>query len=259
MANNKPNPSLFARTEAATLGSVDAFISHSWSDDAPAKWVALQRWRSAFKQKHNREPTVWIDKCCIDQQDIDTQLRCLPVFLAGCRCLVAFVGETYISRMWCIMELFVYLQMRASTSTKKELIAVVPREGQGPEGTPQSVDESIAVLTNKFKAFDCDQCQCYGEETRQRLLAIVEAGFGTRNNFSINIQSMLRHHGMYDLGEGKQDQVSEGANQTPELKEVRKLTFNKEGQHLWETPSSFLQSDSKRGSSKKLHKSDPTN
>lgn len=45
-------------------------------------------------------PEVWIDKCCIDQRNIEKDLRCLPVFLSGCRRLVVFCGPTYLSRLW---------------------------------------------------------------------------------------------------------------------------------------------------------------
>ena len=64
MASNKPDPALYERSTVASLGSVDAFVSHSWRDEASAKWAALQMWRNDFKDEHGREPRVWIDKCC---------------------------------------------------------------------------------------------------------------------------------------------------------------------------------------------------
>ena len=52
---------------------------------AEEKWVALQEWREDFKKQHNgREPKMWIDKYCIDQDNIEESLACLPVLLAGC-------------------------------------------------------------------------------------------------------------------------------------------------------------------------------
>lgn len=48
-------------TEQASLGHVDAFISHSWHDDAPSKWQALQRWRHSFKK------TSWSRAHCVDR------------------------------------------------------------------------------------------------------------------------------------------------------------------------------------------------
>ena len=62
MMGNKPDPSLYVKTFAATFNSVDAFVSHSWSDDPRTKWTQLQRWRAQFKSENKREPIVWIDK-----------------------------------------------------------------------------------------------------------------------------------------------------------------------------------------------------
>ena len=52
-----------------------------------------------------------LDKACIDQNDVDSDLRCLPVFLAGCNSLLILAGETYSERLWCLIEVYVFLQM----------------------------------------------------------------------------------------------------------------------------------------------------
>jgi hypothetical protein len=49
---------LHAKTVKASLGEVDAFLSHSWHDDADQKWGALEKW-SGDKGKTS---TVWLDK-----------------------------------------------------------------------------------------------------------------------------------------------------------------------------------------------------
>merc|ERR1712224_689770 len=99
MAHNTPNPALAVFTQKSLLGEVDAFVSHSWHDDAGAKWTALQLWREEFKQANNlREPSLWIDKYCINQNDIENSLACLPVFLSGCKRLLILCGTTYLDR-----------------------------------------------------------------------------------------------------------------------------------------------------------------
>jgi hypothetical protein len=96
-------PDSYALSEPAILGEVDAFLSHSWHDDPDAKWLAFQAWRDEFKAAHGgREPTVWFDALCIDQNDISAQLPSLPVYLSGCHTLVALHGPTYLSRLWCV-------------------------------------------------------------------------------------------------------------------------------------------------------------
>ena len=53
---NTPNPKCFKKSRAATFKGIDYFISHSWSDDAEAKWQAVQKMRADFKKAHKREP-----------------------------------------------------------------------------------------------------------------------------------------------------------------------------------------------------------
>ena len=48
------------------------------------------------------------DKACIDQNNIEQSLACLPVFLAGCQTLLVVAGPTYCSRLWCVMEIFTF-------------------------------------------------------------------------------------------------------------------------------------------------------
>ena len=48
------------------------------------------------------------DKACIDQNNTQQSLACLPVFLAGCQTLLVVAGPTYCSRLWCVMELFTF-------------------------------------------------------------------------------------------------------------------------------------------------------
>ena len=52
-----------------------------------------------FRNEHRRSPKLWVDKVCIDQANIAEDLECLPVFLAGCNCLLILSGMTYTSRL----------------------------------------------------------------------------------------------------------------------------------------------------------------
>ena len=136
-------PTLHERTEPATMGEVTAFLSHSWSDEkeAPgAKHALVALWAEQRQETTGKEPTLWLvalrptaapfpprmhqlgndekhvrlasrapqDKACIDQNNIEQSLACLPVFLAGCQTLLVVAGPTYCSRLWCVMELFTF-------------------------------------------------------------------------------------------------------------------------------------------------------
>lgn len=60
---------------------MDAFVSHSWQDDGRAKFEALRAWAARFAAEHGREPLLWLDKACIDQQNIGASLAGIPVYV----------------------------------------------------------------------------------------------------------------------------------------------------------------------------------
>ena len=72
-------PRLRALTRPGWLGECDAFVSHSWYDDAEQKYQALQAWAAAADE----DVHVWLDAACIDPNNIQRSLLCLPVFLSG--------------------------------------------------------------------------------------------------------------------------------------------------------------------------------
>mmetsp|Transcript_21045 Transcript_21045/g.62491 ORF Transcript_21045/g.62491 Transcript_21045/m.62491 type:complete len:104 (+) Transcript_21045:85-396(+) len=81
----------------AKLGTCDAFISHSWHDTED-KWAKLCAWADAFYSRRGRWPNIWLDKFCIDQNNIDRSLAALPIYLTGCKSLVICAGPTYTRR-----------------------------------------------------------------------------------------------------------------------------------------------------------------
>ena len=97
-----------ALTVAARLGQCKAFISHSSGDDKNEKYAALRRWCIGAGEG----ATIWLDSVCMPNDDLTRSLACLPIFLSGCEQLVLLVGPTYASRLWCAIELFVFLHMR---------------------------------------------------------------------------------------------------------------------------------------------------
>lgn len=113
-------------------------------------------------------------QACIDQDNIESSLHCLPVFLSGCQSLLVLHGPSYTSRLWCVMELFVYLQMGGD----KERIVVY---AFGTE-----VQSSIA-------AFDAGKAKCFLDGDRQQLLAVIESGFGDLVPFNQAVRGILAH------------------------------------------------------------------
>ncbi len=175
MANNKDS-GLFAKTEKAAAGEVDAFLSHSWRDDAALKWARMQEFKQEFEARHGgAEPRCWLDKACIDQAgDINASLRALPIFLLASKYFVVFVGDSYMQRLWCMVELFTFVTAGC------ELEQIVLK--------PLSADHAAAAVA----AVDIWKADCREVEDKERMRAIVEASYGSFGQFNDACRRILQ-------------------------------------------------------------------
>jgi len=176
---------LFEQAFNIKLGTCDAFISHSWHDNPHVKWEALQQWRSDFIVKNRREPVVWFDKASIDQNNIEDDLRCLPIFLYGCKELVILCGTTYLSRLWCIVEIFTFVHMGGEV----DRIRLVPLIRNGHE------HEDEAAIREAFIHFDAEQCECFDANDKDRMLTIIYAAFGDMIGFNNAVRDIIEQAG----------------------------------------------------------------
>ena len=170
-----PTRELYNKTTLAKIGEVDAFISHSWSDDGDAKFKCLQEWKTKDLKNHKdkKAVTIWLDKACLDQRDIQASLAGLPVFISGCKQLLVLAGKTYASRLWCVIELFVFVQL--GRNVKEDMIVKLLSD------TPD--------LQEGLHTFDAGKSETFDPNDRQRLLAVIEASFGTFGPFNKIIQA----------------------------------------------------------------------
>merc|ERR1711933_286297 len=104
-----------------------------------------------FVVQNGREPKIWLDKFYINQNDIVNDLRCLPIFLAGCKHMLVLIGPTYLNRLWCVVELFTFIHMglEVDAITMKQVL----REG--------SEDLDAAATNQSAVNFDANQCNCF--------------------------------------------------------------------------------------------------
>merc|ERR1719491_970351 len=101
-------------------------------------------------------------------------LRCLPIFLK------VLCGPTYLSRLWCILEIFTHVHM-GGRSEDIDLVQVL-REGRELEDTK--------AIEASFDNFDARNCQCFHEGDKLRMLAIIEAAFGSLDAFNSNVRGI---------------------------------------------------------------------
>eukprot|EP00929_Paragymnodinium_shiwhaense_P095097 TRINITY_DN56057_c1_g2_i3.p1 TRINITY_DN56057_c1_g2~~TRINITY_DN56057_c1_g2_i3.p1 ORF type:complete len:584 (+),score=46.94 TRINITY_DN56057_c1_g2_i3:280-2031(+) len=171
----------YSLSEPCRLSHCDAFFSHSWHDDCQEKWRRLAEWCTEFSEAHGRAPYLWFDKVCIDQSDIQADLECLPIFLAGCNRLLICCGKTYVTRLWCCVELFVFMRMSEAGNGDHE-IHVRPFGADGEE-----VDE----VARAWATFDVHRCQCFKTDDKRRILDCIDNDRGA-TGFNEFIRSLAK-------------------------------------------------------------------
>jgi len=171
---------LYKLSKRCQISDCDAFVSHSWHDNGSQKWDTLKAWCEHFERKENRWPQLWLDKVCIDQQNIDADLKCLPIFLAGCEKMLVLAGSTYTSRLWCCVELFVYMQMIVDDpSRQKPIIKTLGAD-----------NAEIEQVRAAWLTFDAAKCSCFKPEDKTRMLKIFDSYPGGLAEFNRQIKVM---------------------------------------------------------------------
>lgn len=186
-ALRSPSEALRDETEPVELGEVDAFVSYSWRDDSAATLAQLQSWAEDQPvADHGRRPTmVWIDRYCIDINDLTLSIACLPIHIAGCKRILVLAGSTYPSRLWCALELFVFVRMGGNKDDIELRLVLPPSEDETARAA-----EKASILTSMAK-FDTVKAKCQVKADRQRILAVIEASFGTTLPFSKKVRSIF--------------------------------------------------------------------
>jgi hypothetical protein len=107
---------------------------------------------------------------------VENSLKCLPVWIAGCDQMIALMGKSYPTRLWCLLELFTYDMMGGSA----ECITLLPLQ----EAWPQTVLQEASGATGNdcrpsvAKDVDVREAMCGSPRDKELLLSIIEAGVG---------------------------------------------------------------------------------
>lgn len=127
---------------------------------------------------------------------MDTQLALLPVWCASCDSFVMLFTPNLLSRLWCVVELFVwmhvgdtqaivvcgsdFLHARASHDVEQAAHAIgIDQQLQQADAQPH-----IAQTASALASFDVRKAECFGDDTRARLLSVIEVGCGSLDTFS---------------------------------------------------------------------------
>jgi len=167
---------------------VDYFMSHGWYDDVDVKWQQLQRTAAKFQQKTGRAPTFWLDKVCIDQNDIGDGLKVLSVNVMQCKKMLVLCGHSYPHRLWCVWELCTLMSFTTleQAMERVELLTL----NTNPN------DDILGALAR----FDHAEAHCYDPNEERRLRSVIDVVGG--DHFNLRIQTLaeeLKHGQMHML------------------------------------------------------------
>ncbi len=143
--------------------SIDYFISHAWADnDHQKKYDTLARLSQEFHLENGRYPNFWFDKLCIDQENLDEGLSVLPINIMKSNQLLVLAGRNYISRLWCIWELFTLFAFMSEALALQKIKL-------------ESIDEPTftAEMLESMRYFDISSCKCYSPNETGKIREII--------------------------------------------------------------------------------------
>ena len=159
---------LLEQSEIVTLEQlkkqkIDFFISHSWADKKDEEGLrqfisALETCSVNFLGQNKREPTLWLDRFCINQKSLDG-VALLPVNVLACEKFLILLGPTYLTRLWCLWEIFVLFIF-----SNKEL---------GLEKIEIDLLVDKKTIRTQLENFDIDNAHCYDPNEEYKLKYIL--------------------------------------------------------------------------------------
>ena len=176
--SSSPSPDLNLKAQAARLGEIDFFFSHSWSDSPSHKYALLKQEAERFRQDKGRAPLLWFDRASLDQSAIADSLAHLPVHMAGCKALLICAGSTYTQRLWTLLELFVWVAM-GKEHNKIRLLPIA--DGR----------TSVEDVQRTFKSISVKEARCFNKSDRDKILTIIESSYGDLRAFDRHVVKVL--------------------------------------------------------------------
>lgn len=139
------------------------------------------------------DSTLWVDRCCIDQQQVLAFLQTggLGSALPNCDCMIAFVTPGYFRRLWCVYELATYCRRWQGTPELLfENLLMLSLEWPGslsPWKSAELEDEELAPL----HSFSCREARCFKPIDRAHVLHEIRQMWGSEDAFDSFVRTIL--------------------------------------------------------------------
>lgn len=192
MSSSTGNTDSYALSRPLRKGEkIDFFMSHSWHDDSKIKWQALNAFVGKFRAVEGRNPTFWLDKVCIDQDNIQDGLKAIPVYVMACKKMLILCGSTYPLRLWCAWELFTLFSFQGyeAAQARVELIPLINAESDKTitKGSRKLALSKVAEdkVLHDLQRFDVSLAHTYDPNEELTLRAVITAVGVAKFNKSI--------------------------------------------------------------------------
>lgn len=126
--------------------------------------------------------------------------------------------RSYLERLWCMLEVFVWIEMGGKVDDV-ELFFIPPETGLDLSN-PSAVQD---YFESRFASFDVADASCYDPIQRDRLLSIVEAGFGGLDGFNNALRTTmteLREKATLSLADRRSSSVFFSSSMKPSSSEI---------------------------------------
>merc|ERR1712176_778773 len=109
------------------------------------------------------------------------------------------VGPSYLSRLWCVVEIFTFVHMGGDVS--KVTLLKLTREDHA--------EHDEVAIRNSVKRFDGQACHCFSSSDKDRMLRIIRTAFGDMNHFNIEVRALMTQIGFEDFSESDTESDSD--------------------------------------------------
>ena len=120
---------------------------------------------------------MWLDRCCLDQNNLGVGLKVLCVNLMACDKLLILFGETFTQRLWCMWEIFTLMAFMPTGVALKKI-----------EVLPLGTDRSGTMLLEEVRHFDYRVARCYDPNEEAKIKAVIECLGG--NDFNHRMHAL---------------------------------------------------------------------
>ena len=139
--------------------------------------LTVRTWAAGKPEKENC--LIWLDAACLGTtaRHIQEQLMHLPFWIFSSREMLVLAGPSFSSRLWCLFELFVFLQLKEDAA----LTILVS------DGTQVKTSEQEFSLGGSITKAVCSVIQ-----DQEHILAVIEDVHGTITHFDALLQKLCR-------------------------------------------------------------------